>query len=127
MDPETLHERLDKVQVVDVRYPNEWEAGRINGAVHIPEDYLYERTDQLDRNKPIVTVCKSGTRSDRAAEWLREHDFDAENLDGGMDAWPKPAMTTKPTTGDQAPSPSRNHPPTNGLRRCSSSKKGCST
>jgi len=47
MDPEALHERLDKFQVVDVRYPNEWEAGRINGAVHIPVDYLYEREDEL--------------------------------------------------------------------------------
>lgn len=101
MDPETLHARLDKVQVVDVRYPNEWEAGRINGAVHIPGDYLYEREDELDRDQPIVTVCKSGSRSNDAAEWLCEHGFDAENLDGGMEAWAKAGLDYQ--AGDGGP------------------------
>ncbi|MDP1806368.1 MAG: rhodanese-like domain-containing protein, partial [Acidimicrobiales bacterium] len=75
------------VQLVDVRYDKEWQAGHIKGAVHIPEDDLEDRLDELDRSRPVVTVCRAGTRSDDAAEWLRGQGFDAQNLDGGMLAW----------------------------------------
>lgn len=87
MDPSALAKRLDDLQALDVRYPNEWEAGRIPGAPHIPGDDRAERVDELDRDRPVVTVCRSGGRSDRAAQFLREDGFDAENLDGGMQAW----------------------------------------
>jgi rhodanese-related sulfurtransferase len=87
MDAKTVAARLDEVQLVDVRYPNEWEAGHIEGAVHIPGDYLADRLDELDPARPVVTVCRAGTRSTDAAEWLRTQGFDAENLDGGMLAW----------------------------------------
>ena len=87
MDPQTVAERLDQVQLVDVRYDKEWQAGHIEGAVHIPEDDLEDRLAELDRNRPVVTVCRAGTRSDDAAEWLRGQGFDAQNLDGGMLAW----------------------------------------
>ena len=87
MDPQTLARRMHEVQVLDVRYPNEWEAGHIDGAVHIPLDDLAERVEELDREQPVVTVCRSGQRSERAAQWLAGEGFDAENLDGGMEAW----------------------------------------
>ena len=87
MDPQTVADRLEQVQLVDVRYDKEWQAGHIEGAVHIPEDDLEDRLDELDRNRPVITVCRAGTRSDDAAEWLRGQGFDAENLDGGMLAW----------------------------------------
>ena len=87
MGPDDLVARLDHVQVVDVRFPNEWEAGRIDGAVHIPGDDLADRADELDRDRPVVTVCRTGERSGWAAGWLREEGFDAVSLDGGMQAW----------------------------------------
>ena len=87
MDPQTVADRLDQVQLVDVRDDKEWRAGHIEGAVHIPEDDLEDGLDKLDRNRQVVTVCRAGTRSDDAAEWLRGQGFDAENLDGGMLAW----------------------------------------
>ena len=87
MDPQTVADRLDQVQLVDVRYDDEWRAGHIEGAVHIPEDDLEDRVGELDRSRPIVTVCRAGTRSDDAAEWLRGQGFDAGSLDGGMLAW----------------------------------------
>jgi len=77
----------EDVQIVDVRYPNEWEAGRIEGAVHIPLDDLDDRLDQIDRSRRVVTVCRSGDRSTNAAELLVAEGFRAENLDGGMEAW----------------------------------------
>ena len=87
MDPQTVAERLDQVQLVDVRDDKEWEAGHIEDAVHIPEDDLEDRLDELDRNRPVIAVCRAGTRSDDAAERLRGQGFDAQNLEGGMLAW----------------------------------------
>lgn len=87
MDPSSLVERMGSVQVVDVRYPNEWSAGHIDGAVHIPQDYLYERLDELDRSRPVVTVCRSGNRSAQAAQELADAGFEVHDLAGGMQAW----------------------------------------
>jgi rhodanese-related sulfurtransferase len=87
MDPQTVADRLDQVQLVDVRDDSEWQAGRIEGAVHIPEDDLEDRLDEIDRSRAVITVCRAGTRSDDAAEWLRGQGFDAQSLDGGMLAW----------------------------------------
>jgi rhodanese-related sulfurtransferase len=87
MDPNTVAARLDQVQLVDVRSREEWELGRIDGAVNVPEDELASRVDELDRGRPVVTVCRAGTRSDDAAEWLRGQGFDAHSLDGGMLSW----------------------------------------
>lgn len=87
MDPQTVADRFDQVQLVDVRYDKEWREGHIEGAVHIPEDDIEDRLDELDRSRPVITVCRAGTRSDEAAEWLRGQGFDAQSLDGGMLAW----------------------------------------
>lgn len=87
MNPTELAGCGEDVQIVDVRYPNEWEAGRIEGAVHIPLDDLDDRLEEMDRSRRVVTVCRSGNRSANAAEVLAAEGFRAENLDGGMDAW----------------------------------------
>lgn len=87
MDAATLAGRVDEVQILDVRWPNEWEAGHIEGSVHIPVDDVAERAGELDRSRPVVAVCRSGSRSERAAGWLRGQGLDAENLDGGLEAW----------------------------------------
>ena len=73
--------------MVDVRYPNEWEAGHIEGAVHIPGDYIFDRVGELDPTRPVVTVCRSGSRSAEAAQDLASEGFDVQNLEGGIDAW----------------------------------------
>jgi rhodanese-related sulfurtransferase len=87
MDAKTLAERKDELQIVDVRYPNEWEAGHIEGAVHIPRDDLADRLDEVDRERTVVTVCRSGSRSGEAAAELAAEGVAAENLEGGMLAW----------------------------------------
>jgi 3-mercaptopyruvate sulfurtransferase SseA len=48
---------------------------------------LADRLGELDRTRPVVTVCRAGTRSAEAAEMLRGEGFDAESLDGGLLAW----------------------------------------
>lgn len=87
MDAAELAERKDEVQIVDVRYPNEWEAGHIEGAVHLPDDYLVEHLEELDQTTPVVAVCRSGSRSQEAAALLQEHGFLAENLDDVLVGW----------------------------------------
>ena len=99
MDAQTLARRLHDVQVLDVRYPNEWEAGHIDGAVHIPVDDVAERVDELDPEQPVVTVCRSGPRSERAAQWLAGEGFDAENLHGGMEAWAEAGLEYRGSDG----------------------------
>ena len=87
MDPTTLAREMGQFQVVDVRYPNEWEAGHIDGAVHIPGDYVFDRVGELDATRPVVAVCRSGNRSAEAAKDLASEGFDVQNLEGGIDAW----------------------------------------
>jgi rhodanese-related sulfurtransferase len=87
VDPKTVQASRQDIQVLDVREDDEWTAGRIEGAVHIPLGELERRVDELDRNRTIVTVCRSGGRAGKAAEFLRGAGLKAEVMDGGMTQW----------------------------------------
>lgn len=87
MDARSALERLSKLQVVDVRNPDELEGGYIEGAVNIPLPELPLRIGQLDPEQPILAVCETGQRSYEAAELLESHGFTAHNLEGGMWGW----------------------------------------
>ena len=87
MDPREVAERLDEVQLIDVREPDEWEAGRIEGARHIPLGEIGDRLGEIDKSRPVVAVCRSGGRSKRVVDALRSRGYEAENLSGGMQAW----------------------------------------
>ncbi|EFQ84618.1 rhodanese-like protein [Aeromicrobium marinum DSM 15272] len=73
--------------VLDVREPHEWQAGHIDGAVHIPLGELTSRVGDLDPAARTLVVCHVGGRSARATAWLQSQGHDVVNLDGGMDAW----------------------------------------
>ncbi len=105
MDPQTVADRLDQVQLVDVRYDDEWQAGHIEGAIHVPEDDLEDRVRELDRGRPVVTVCRAGSRSADAAEWLRGQGFDADSLEGGMLAWKWAGLPMTGSIAEPAPPP----------------------
>jgi rhodanese-related sulfurtransferase len=78
----------DNVQIVDVREPYEWEAGHIDGAVHIPLNQLMAGAGQdLDPSREVVAVCRSGNRSELAALMLQARGYQAHNMEGGMEAW----------------------------------------
>lgn len=87
MDAPTGYQRRDEVQIIDVREDDEWAAGRIAGAVHIPLAQLPMRLDELADGGTYVTVCRSGGRSSRAHALLTSAGKHAEDLDGGMQAW----------------------------------------
>jgi rhodanese-related sulfurtransferase len=73
--------------VLDVREDHEWEAGHVEGAVHVPLGEVPERAGELDPQKRTLVVCHLGGRSARATAYLQQLGHDVVNLDGGMDAW----------------------------------------
>src|SRR6476661_6178240 len=76
--------------VLDVREPEEWSAGHIEGARHVPMFQVPQHVgyaDDLSTDAPIVVVCKMGGRSAQVTAWLNQHGYAAVNLDGGMLAW----------------------------------------
>lgn len=86
-----LMEKLEAgepLQVIDCREVEEWNEGHIKQAKLIPLGFLPHRVDELDKDIPIVMVCRSGARSHRATEYLTDLGFDAANMVGGMLAWP---------------------------------------
>ena len=75
-------------QIVDVRERDEWAGGHMPGSVLIPLGEVGSRRHELDPNRPVVTVCRSGRRSLHAAEELLAAGFrDVRSLAGGMIAW----------------------------------------
>lgn len=80
--------REPSLQVVDVRSPEEWSAGHLPGALHIPLAALPDRIGEMDAGARIVVQCQGGGRSSIAASFLQAHGFDSvANLHGGFDAW----------------------------------------
>ncbi|HEY9792945.1 MAG TPA: molybdopterin-synthase adenylyltransferase MoeB [Candidatus Obscuribacterales bacterium] len=86
-----LHKELDAERapfLLDVRSQEEFDLGHLSGAVHIPLPELVQRLSELNAAIPIVVYCKTGRRSQRAAEILVENGFlQVRNLEGGIAAW----------------------------------------
>ena len=83
--------------LLDVREQDEWEAGHAARALHIALSEVPDHVDSLPHDQLIVTVCRSGTRSARAGQFLVEQGFNVVNLDGGMIAW---ASADEPLASD---------------------------
>jgi sulfur dioxygenase len=90
IEPQALEDAGPEVQIVDVRESTEFTGslGHIRGARLIPLAELQSRLDELDRTRPVVTVCRSGTRSAQAAVLLGKAGLTkVANLAGGMLRW----------------------------------------
>lgn len=98
VDPATAAALLSEgALLLDVREPEEWEAGHAPGAVHVPLGQLpYRRPDASGR---IVVVCRSGRRSAEATRALVAWGYDAVNLAGGMQAWAAAGLPVNDPTG----------------------------
>src|SRR4051794_34279104 len=92
VDPSEVREHLGNgVVLVDVRESEEWDAGHIPGAKHVPRGYLESRIEGAvrDRDQRVVVYCASGQRSALAANTLREQ-LGYENvasMNGGITLW----------------------------------------
>lgn len=92
IEPHALGEilRAGQVQILDVRESDEFSGplGHIPNAVLIPLGGLNDGLAQLDRERPVVAVCRSGSRSARAVVMLQQAGFkQVANLAGGMLRW----------------------------------------
>ncbi len=93
LHPHVVHKlknQTDKILLLDVREPKEWQYTRIEGAILIPLDQLLRRLEELKlaREKHIVVYCHHGDRSLLAAELLRDSGFTmVHSLSGGIEAW----------------------------------------
>jgi glyoxylase-like metal-dependent hydrolase (beta-lactamase superfamily II)/rhodanese-related sulfurtransferase len=91
MSARDLRSRLEagdrSLTVLDVRDDSEWKEGHIEGAIHIPFHQIKSHLDTLPSNRPVATVCGSGTRSSIAASILQAEGFVPVNIHDGMDAW----------------------------------------
>ncbi len=86
-----MKQRLDrdeKLFILDVRNPEEIQICRLAGSTVIPLPTLPQRHGELDRNREIIVHCKSGMRSQKAIQFLRQQGFsNLKNLTGGILAW----------------------------------------
>ena len=73
--------------LLDVREPEEWEAGHSAMAHHIPLGELEARAGEIPTDQHIAVVCRSGHRSALATQALLRGGFAASNITGGMFAW----------------------------------------
>lgn len=81
----------EKVTVIDVREPAEYAFGHIPGAINIPLDELEKRFEEMDKNDDIHVVCRTGSRSDLAAQKMAAEGFEnVKNVVPGMKEWSGP-------------------------------------
>ncbi len=97
--PFELKVRLESgepMSIVDIREADEFVGWHIHGSRNIPAyealranraDALTERVGRLPKDRPVVTVCRAGIVSLKAAELLRSMGFEASSLSGGMRGW----------------------------------------
>jgi rhodanese-related sulfurtransferase len=74
------------VRLIDVREPDEWAAGHVAHALHVPLGTVPDRLDAFD-GTPTYVICRSGARSGRACEFAVAQGHDTVNVAGGMIAW----------------------------------------
>ena len=76
------------VQIVDCREQDEWDAAHAAGMTLIPLSVMGQRLNELDPQRPLIVVCRSGNRSLKAARQLAEIGFtDVKSMHGGLIAW----------------------------------------
>lgn len=85
-----------KAQLIDVREPNEFEAGHILGARNIPMSQMKMRMKEIRSDMPVYLYCQSGMRSARAAQFLNRKGYkDLTQLHGGFKGWSGKVKTKK--------------------------------
>ncbi|WP_435414439.1 rhodanese-like domain-containing protein [Polaribacter aestuariivivens] len=82
----------EKIQLLDVRTPDEIGKGHIKSAIFInyfDDNFSETSTKLLDKNKLVYVVCRSGNRSTKACKILKEEGFEVVNVLGGYNQWKK--------------------------------------
>ena len=84
--PQAVELQRSGAVLLDVREDDEWAAGHAPDAVHLPLARVSEATSRF-RGQEVLTLCRSGGRSGRAAQVLSDAGLSVRNVAGGMSAW----------------------------------------
>ena len=87
------------IQLIDVRTPHEHDAGRIAGDRLVELGRLASEVDTIDRSRPVVFYCRSGSRSAMATQAFAQAGFDAHNMIGGLLDWDAAGLPLEPSDG----------------------------
>lgn len=101
--PEEAYRRLmedGETVIVDVRQPVETRSGSVPGAVLIPLTEFGRRLSELPRDRPILTICRSGHRSPLAARQLKRAGYRVTDVVGGTMAWQNAGLPLSPPDSD---------------------------
>ena len=85
--------------VLDVRESSEYAAGHITGSTLIPLHQLASRMNELPKDREIICVCASGSRSGSAARQLMSNGYTVLNLSGGTSRWVRAGLPVKKGAG----------------------------
>ncbi len=83
-----------ELQLIDVREPSELNQVRVKGARHIPLGQLPAKLAELDRDRPVAFLCRSGSRSAIATRSATKAGLNAANVTGGITAWTRAGLPT---------------------------------
>ena len=99
--PQQVSELMQRgeIQLIDVREIYEHEAGRIAGDRLIVLTELAAQAESIDRDRPVVFYCRSGSRSAMATDAFRNAGFDAHNMLGGLLEWDAAGLPLDPPGG----------------------------
>jgi rhodanese-related sulfurtransferase len=99
--PQQVAEFLQQgdIQLIDIRQPEERDAGRIAGDRFIELAQLAAQVETIERERPVVFYCRSGSRSAMATEAFRGAGFDAHNMAGGLLEWHAAGLPLDPPGG----------------------------
>lgn len=82
------------VQIVDCRTEREWNSGHLQGSRLIPLGSIGDNLRELDKERPVIVVCRSGHRSGIASRQLSSAGFtDVRSMKGGIAAWSRAGQT----------------------------------
>jgi rhodanese-related sulfurtransferase len=98
LEPQQVHAMISQPSrpyLLDVRTLQEYQQGHINGAELIPLDELPHKISRIPKNREVVCICASGSRSSVAANHLSAAGYKVSNLRGGMSNWIRAGLTVK--------------------------------
>ena len=83
-----LREKDKNIQILDIREDTERNHALIKGSIHMKLTEIANRHIELDKEKNIFVMCRTGTRSQTVVKWLKNKGYGySVNVLGGIDAW----------------------------------------
>ena len=89
-----------RVELIDVRRNDEFEAGRLPGARQVEVNDVTAQAEAIPKDRMVVFYCRSGNRSGMVAQAFAEAGWDAHNLAGGIAAWVDAGLPLEPADGE---------------------------